>query len=237
MLPLQSWWDVFVVEPIAIRLVWLIVRVVPGLRPNTVTGISLVVAVGSAYLFCWEQYVWAALAYQLYYILDNVDGILARLTDRTSELGGVFDNLTNILAYSLNVAALFLSMTGDVLALIVGALLLVVFIMHLGIGQVFDKPEEDAWANVVPERSHILRRHRLLYPMCFPDRHALLFLIGPLGGFAVVCGALILLVEMVSFMGKMRRILASAAKPADVDTGRRRSISGDQAAVASTHPT
>ena len=213
LLPLQAWWDVFVIEPVAICLAWLLVRLWPGLTPNAVTGLSLLVAVAAACLFWTGAYLWAALAYQLYYVLDNLDGILARLTDRTSTLGGRLDGLTNILAYGLNVAGLFLGMAGNAAAAQVGALLLVVFILHLGIGRVLDKPEAATWANVVPPQSAVLRRHRLLYPLSFPDRHAILFLFGPLSGFAVAAGLFILAVELASLLAKTRRMFLGAGRP------------------------
>ena len=206
LLPLQSWWDVLVAERLAVWLVWLILRVMPGLSPNAVTAASLLSALASAYCFLQAEYVCGALLYQLSYVLDNVDGILARFTGTTSALGGIADRLVNIAAYSLNVAALFLGFEGDAFGPAVGIALLLVYILHLAVARDLAKPDDRVWANVVPSGGSFLARNRLLYPLSFPDRHAILFVAGPLTGWIVVSGLLVLFVEVASLAGKLRRL-------------------------------
>ena len=174
-----------------------------------VTAGSLVFAVVSAGLFLRGDYLLAALFLQLHTVLDNADGILARATDRTSRLGGALDGLVNSTAYALNLGALFLSLGDDWMTRVVGVSLFVVWALHMEIGGNLDRPERSVWASIVPDESSWLRRNRLLYPLSFPDRHFLLFVVGPLSGFAVLCGCAVLLVEAVSLLVKFRRLLRS----------------------------
>ena len=208
-LPLQSWIEIILIEPIALRLVWLILRVAPGTTPNLVTAGSLVCAVAAAGFFLLGDYLLAAVILQLHTVLDNADGILARATGRTSRLGGALDGLVNSTAYALNLGALFLSLGDDWMTRVVGVTLFVVWALHMEIGGHLDRPERSVWASIVPDERSWLRRNRLLYPLSFPDRHFILFVIGPLSGFALFCGCAVLLVEAASLLVKFRRLLRS----------------------------
>lgn len=205
-LPLQSWIEILLIEPIAVRVVWLILRVAPGVTPNMVTGISFFCALFAASLFLQGDYLLAALVYQLYSVLDNADGILARATDRCSRFGGAFDGLVNVSAYVINLGALFLSIGDERFGSFVLVGLFAAWALHLDIGQSLARPVDAVAASVVPDDEGFLSRNRLLYPLSFPDRHFILFAVGPLSGAVVACGCLVLAVEVASLLLKFRRL-------------------------------
>ena len=75
-----------------------------GITPDQVTLISVLVGWASAVLFAVPSRVTvllAALGLELYYILDSVDGQLARITGKTSKTGAFFDILLNYLVHPL----------------------------------------------------------------------------------------------------------------------------------------
>ena len=81
--PVNAWWVVLVVDPIAMRVLWLLVRIWPKLKPTTATVASLLVGVASAYLFSLGKpfFVLAAVVFQVSFLLVCIDGRLARLRD------------------------------------------------------------------------------------------------------------------------------------------------------------
>lgn len=210
--PLQSWVDIFLIEPIAVRVVWLLLRWAPRTTPNMVTGSSFLCAVLSAFFFFHTEYLLGALVYQLFYVLDNVDGILARFTKQTSRLGASLDGLNNVAAYGLNLSALFLGIAEDPMIRLVWAALLVIWALHLEMGKSLGKPENAVWANFVPSQDSLLRRNRLLFPLSFPDRHFLLFVVGPLAGLTIVCGFVVLALDVVSLLVKVYRLSSDNGK-------------------------
>ena len=75
-----------------------------GITPDQVTVISMLVGWVSAVLFAVPSRVTillAALGLELYYVLDSVDGQLARVTGKTSKTGAFFDILLNYLVHPL----------------------------------------------------------------------------------------------------------------------------------------
>ena len=73
-----------------------------GLTPDQVTTLSLIVGWVSSLLFAFPSpavVLLAALGLETYYILDSVDGQLARLTGRCSKTGAFFDILLNYLVH------------------------------------------------------------------------------------------------------------------------------------------
>ncbi len=75
-----------------------------GLTPDQVTVVSMLVGWASAILFAFPSSVAvlvAALGFELYYVLDSVDGQLARITGKCSKTGAFFDILLNYLVHPL----------------------------------------------------------------------------------------------------------------------------------------
>ncbi len=107
-LVLRSWWASFGVLPLANRLVVLVCNYTE-LTPNQITAISSAFRLLSALCFLggsrWGL-VAGALCYYLAYVIDCVDGPVARLKGKTSTFGRYFDHLSDLLGDILILAAL-----------------------------------------------------------------------------------------------------------------------------------
>jgi phosphatidylglycerophosphate synthase len=89
----DAWWTVWLVDPLASRLVWL---VAPwrSVTPNRLTTAAFLVGVGSAAAFWQGGYGWllvGALLFHLSFVLDCMDGKIARLNGTGSMFGAWFD--------------------------------------------------------------------------------------------------------------------------------------------------
>ncbi|MFD8072098.1 CDP-alcohol phosphatidyltransferase family protein [Streptomyces sp. NPDC059718] len=89
----DAWWTVFLVDPVATPLVrWTAMRT--RLTPNQITWGALLLGLGAAACFAladWKWLILGAVLYHFSFILDCMDGKLARLTGRGSEFGGWLD--------------------------------------------------------------------------------------------------------------------------------------------------
>ena len=61
------------------------------ITPNQISVLSLLAGIACAVLFFERQFIWGSLALFLSAILDLVDGSVARMTDRHTRFGAVFD--------------------------------------------------------------------------------------------------------------------------------------------------
>ncbi|MBT2477219.1 CDP-alcohol phosphatidyltransferase family protein [Streptomyces sp. ISL-94] len=89
----DAWWTVLLVDPIATRLVCLFARW-NFVTPNRVTWAALYVGLGSAYFFLqgdWASLCIGAGLYHVSFILDCIDGKLARLKGNGTIFGGWLD--------------------------------------------------------------------------------------------------------------------------------------------------
>ncbi|WP_327303870.1 CDP-alcohol phosphatidyltransferase family protein [Streptomyces sp. NBC_01298] len=89
----DAWWTVLLVDPIATRLVCVLARW-NFVTPNRVTWAALFVGLGSAYFFFqgdWISLCIGAALYHLSFILDCIDGKLARLKGNGTIFGGWLD--------------------------------------------------------------------------------------------------------------------------------------------------
>ncbi|MFC8273447.1 CDP-alcohol phosphatidyltransferase family protein [Streptomyces sp. NPDC057271] len=89
----DAWWTVLLVDPVATRLVCWFARF-NFITPNRVTWAALFVGLGSAALFLKGDYTSLAIGAGLYhisFILDCIDGKLARLKGNGSVFGGWLD--------------------------------------------------------------------------------------------------------------------------------------------------
>ncbi|MDQ0993629.1 CDP-alcohol phosphatidyltransferase family protein [Streptomyces sp. V3I7] len=127
----DAWWTVFLVDPLATRLLIVVARF-KFITPNGVTWGALFVGLASAGLFLKgdrESLLIGALLYHLSFVLDCIDGKLARLKGNGSVFGGwldyVFDRIRVLFCALALMGGQFLR-TGDARYLL--AALAVVFL-------------------------------------------------------------------------------------------------------------
>ena len=205
---LDAWWTVFVIDPIAIRVLWLLARAPLQVSPNAITILSLVAGVASAYYFWQRGYVAGALLYQLSFLFDCIDGKLARLQNRSSRFGGFYDGFVNHLVYIINVIALGFSQPSDLILMFGCVSLLALRALNSFMNESLPRAKGvGTWAHFVPEKQSWLARHRLLAPGSFPDKHLILFLVGPVTGYLTAGVYLILLMDIALVAMKIRKLL------------------------------
>lgn len=91
--PRDSWWTVWLVDPIAVRAVRAIAART-SITPNQLTVTALFLGLGAAAAFSvgqWQFLLLGAVLYYLGFLVDCMDGKLARLADRESLLGSWMD--------------------------------------------------------------------------------------------------------------------------------------------------
>ena len=89
----DAWWTVFVVDPVAAPTALFIANRTK-ITPNQITVASFVLGLGAAFSFAFAEYpalVIGAALYHLSFVLDCVDGKVARLKDAGSIFGGWLD--------------------------------------------------------------------------------------------------------------------------------------------------
>ena len=89
----DSWWPVWAVDPLAIRLVRLVANRT-SITPNQLTVAVLLLGLGAAACFAvglWPFLIAGAVLYYLCFLADCMDGKLARLTSRESLFGSWMD--------------------------------------------------------------------------------------------------------------------------------------------------
>ncbi|WP_055480975.1 CDP-alcohol phosphatidyltransferase family protein [Sphaerimonospora mesophila] len=89
----DAWWTVFLVDPLASRLVVAIANRT-SISPNQITWGAFLLGLGSAGCFLTADPVWlvaGAVLYHLSFVLDCVDGKIARLKGTGTVLGGWLD--------------------------------------------------------------------------------------------------------------------------------------------------
>ncbi|WP_320783703.1 CDP-alcohol phosphatidyltransferase family protein [Streptomyces sp. CRN 30] len=89
----DAWWTVLLVDPVATPLVRWTARW-PRITPNGITWAALVMGLAAAACFAQGDRQWliiGAIVYHVSFILDCMDGKLARLTGRGSEFGAWLD--------------------------------------------------------------------------------------------------------------------------------------------------
>ncbi|GID28425.1 CDP-alcohol phosphatidyltransferase family protein [Paractinoplanes brasiliensis] len=105
----DAWWTVGLVDPLASRLVWL-VQPWRSVTPNRLTTLAFGVGIVSAYCFWQADYGWlllGALLFHLSFVLDCMDGKIARLNGTGSAFGSWLDYVLDRLRVAVCAVGLF----------------------------------------------------------------------------------------------------------------------------------
>lgn len=93
--PIDSWWTVLAVDPVATRLLPAVVRV-GWLTPNVITLLAAIVGVASALAYPLSLPVVAGLLFELRFFLDCLDGKVARVRRNGSSVGAFLDSAADM---------------------------------------------------------------------------------------------------------------------------------------------
>jgi phosphatidylglycerophosphate synthase len=125
----DAWWTVLLVDPVALRLVRLVAPY-RWITPNRLTSAAFVVGLGAAACFWQQSRVWliaGALLFHVSFVLDCMDGKVARLTGNGSVFGAwmdyVFDRF-RVLACTIGLMGGQYVRTGRIAYLLVGGLVI-----------------------------------------------------------------------------------------------------------------
>jgi len=105
----DAWWTVLLVDPLAARLVRLVAPY-RWITPNLLTGLATLLGVGSAACFLAQDRWWLAAGaalFHLSFIVDCMDGKIARLNGTGSMFGAWFDFVFDRLRVFMCALALF----------------------------------------------------------------------------------------------------------------------------------
>jgi len=211
-LPLKSWWAIIAVLPV-VR--WLTLAVVNHTRitPNTITISSITLRIFAAGAFtCSDRLALMAGAVFFYcaYVLDCMDGAVARLRQQSSEFGRFLDHVGDLFGGIICLAALGYrqgSLLSPVIAGILVCHLSEYYISYLTSTIIQIRSShvpggfwaKGAGAAYIRYRSLFHSRNVKSF-FSFPDYEALIFFLFPLAGFPsyafTVCFMVILVVLM-----------------------------------------
>lgn len=103
--PIDSWWTVIFVDPVVTRIVPFLVRF-PALTPIRITLVSHVLGLLAVGAFANGWLLAGAALFEVRFMIDCMDGKVARLTGQTSTTGQVLDAFGDRLLVTASLAAL-----------------------------------------------------------------------------------------------------------------------------------
>lgn len=118
--PVDAWWTVLFVDPIATRIVPRLTRH-PAITPSRITLVAHALAVVSAALFATDHLVAGAIVFEIRFIGDCLDGKLARVTGQSTFFGRDLDAWGDRILVMVNFAALGWALNPVAALVIVGA--------------------------------------------------------------------------------------------------------------------
>ena len=107
--PIDCWWTVAAIDPVAVRILPWLVRI-RRLTPDVVTSMAFAVGMVAIAMFATGHYRLGAGLYELRFFLDCLDGKIARVRRLASPSGAVFDRLADSVTIPTAYAALGLSL-------------------------------------------------------------------------------------------------------------------------------
>lgn len=178
-----AWWTIIGIDPIAFRLLWLLQRVVPKINPNVITWLSLLTGVLAAWYFATGHYFVGGAIYQLAFLLDCIDGKIARLRGISSMFGVFFDGFVNNIVYCLALIGLAASGLDDPVLVIVCMTSLLLHVLALDVSNSLEKYGKQHDWNYVGSDLSLISRLRRSVPGMWPDRHLFVLWIFPSMGY------------------------------------------------------
>ncbi len=103
--PRDSWWTVLFVDAVTIRLLPAVLRI-PGVTPMRLSLLGLSVGAVSAFAFAAGWLTAGALLFQVRYLVDCLDGKVARVRGQTSAWGAFSDLAIDVVTVAACYAAL-----------------------------------------------------------------------------------------------------------------------------------
>lgn len=176
--PVDAWWTVLAVDPIAVRLVRIVVHWA-GVTPMRLTVLAHLLGLVTAALFATGHLVVAAVLYELRFVIDCMDGKLARRRRTTSAVGAYLDFVGDYVVTGLNLAGVGLWLaweagTSPALALAPS----LVFSLHMAV-RLSTEQEGSMWraSEAMPGRyvAWMAARRLVPAPVRIDVEHAFLF--------------------------------------------------------------
>jgi len=172
-----SFW-ILLLEPIAVLFSWVFVNYI-RLKPNIITIIGSVIAFFSAFLIYENNFILAAIFFEIYYIFDMVDGRIARLRGLSSKFGKCLDHILDRIIYFSLSLVIILNYIGRPLfkmILISGALFIFLELFNLHTVSIIrktynlnkTKKNTNMWENKI--------NYKILFPTGVEAIHVLFFL-------------------------------------------------------------
>ncbi|MEV0581669.1 CDP-alcohol phosphatidyltransferase family protein [Nonomuraea sp. NPDC050310] len=197
----DSWWTVYVVDPLACPLTLLVANRT-RLTPNDVTVVSLLLGAASAVAFGVDQLVLGAVFFYLSFMVDCVDGKLARLKGTGTPFGLWLDYVGDRIRVVLCAAGLAYgqyTLTGEVGYIVLGATVAILDLFRYvnapqmkrvreavrelrGPREPQAEPRQPS-RRVLPRVNRLLARHRVRSHLISGiEFHAAVFVVAPLVG-------------------------------------------------------
>ena len=181
-----GWWTIIGVDPLAFRIVWLLQRIAPNINPSLITTASLIIGIAAAFSLATGEYLIGGILYELSFLLDCIDGKMARLQKKSSPFGAFYDGFVNSIVYCTSLVGLGASQMDNslMLAAVAGALFIHVIGQEMAHYQL--KYGGASSARKASNAISILARLKENKPLMWPDRHLLVFLVFPVMGLPIV---------------------------------------------------
>ena len=103
--PIDCWWTVAVVDPVALRILPALLRVRRA-TPNVITAAAFVVGLVSIGAFAGGHWIVGAFLYEARFFLDCLDGKIARVRRLSSPVGAMLDRLADLVTVAAAYAAI-----------------------------------------------------------------------------------------------------------------------------------
>ena len=160
----DSWWTVFFVDPIATRVVPPIARV-GWATPVRITLVAHVLGVVAIACLATGWWIAGAILFEVRFVIDCIDGKVARVNGQTSHLGGFVDAYGDRVIVTASFAALAWSVSPG-LAVVLAAVYPLAFNIHEVRDRLVDAVGQEKFSERPADGGYraFMARHRL-YPM------------------------------------------------------------------------